>query len=214
VFLSPNDNAKNDIFGKLCFRKSDFINLRGYDEQIEFYGFEDNDLKARLEQSGLKKVTYENIDFQQAMGHSELERIENEFLFKNLKQIFIQKKTPFISKLIFILKDDTFESAIIEDSQHSQTEGYVKPLDQRNRYNILAESEEKGYISEIDLSNYHSIDKEKTQVETIHFYSQLKNKKHTKSKTLNKILTINNIHGFGQGIVYKNFDYNNPINLY
>lgn len=214
IFLSPHNNAKNDVFGKLCFKKSDFMHLRGYDEQIECYGFEDNDLKARLEELELKMLTYENVDFQQAIGHSELERIENEFLFKNLKQVLIQKKTPFLSKFIFVLNDGTFESAIVEDCQYSQVEGFIRPLNQRDRYNIQNESEEKGNISEIDLSNCQSIDEEKIQIEAIHFYSQLKNKKHTKNKIFGKGQTINNMEGFGQGIVYKNFDYNNPINVF
>lgn len=214
IYLSPSEDLQSDVFGKLCFRKSDFLAIGGYDEKIELYGFEDNDLKNRLELLGLEKVTFENPDFVQAIVHTELERIENEFLYKNLSKILVEAINPFTSRLIFCLRDLTYESVFIEDSQYTHiSSGFVKPLDQRKRYNMLTGTEKKGLVEDLEIENSKEITDQKIKIETIHFYSQLKNKNHTEKKLQSPQLVANQELGFGKGIVYQDFDIKIPITI-
>ena len=214
VYLSPSEDLQSDVFGKLCFRKSDFLAIGGYDEKIELYGFEDFDLKNRLELLGLEKVTFENPDFVQAIVHTELERIENEFLYKNLSKILVETINPFTSRLIFCLEDDSYESVVIEDSQYTgYGSGFVRPFDQRKRYNMLAGTEKKGFVEDLEKGNYKEITDPKVKIDTIHFYSQIKNKKHTEIKLKSLELVTNQEMGFGKGTVYQGFENEIPITI-
>ncbi len=213
IFVSPSENLQSDVFGKLCFKKSDFLSIGGYDEKIELYGFEDNDLKNRLTMLGLETLTFENPDFVQAIAHTELERIENEFLYKNLNRILVKSQNAFKSRLFFCLKDGTYESVIIEDSQFSTSSDSVRPLDQRKRYNMAIDSEKKGLEADLDTDNHSTITDQKVIIETIHFYSQLKNKSHTEKKLKSQTLVANVKEGFGKGIVFQNRNLENPITI-
>jgi hypothetical protein len=214
IYLSPSEELQSDIFGKLCFTKSDFLAIGGYDEKIELYGFEDFDLKNRLELLGLEKVTFNNPDFAQAIVHSELERIENEFLYKNLNKVLIEVINPFTSRLFFCLEDLTYESVVIEDSQYTHIGGgFVRPLDQRKRYNMLTGTEKKGFVEDLEMGNYKEITDQKVKIDTIHFYSQIKNKKHTEIKLKSPELVANQEIGFGKGTVYQGFENKIPITI-
>ncbi|MDZ7900482.1 MAG: glycosyltransferase family A protein [Arcicella sp.] len=44
VFIAPHAQSLSDTFGKISMTKDDFLTIRGYDEVIKGYGFEDNDI--------------------------------------------------------------------------------------------------------------------------------------------------------------------------
>ena len=65
------------LAGIIYAAKSDFLKLNGYNERITFYGYEDDDLVARLRERGLRPKT---IDFDTAhhLPHGENERLANQ----------------------------------------------------------------------------------------------------------------------------------------
>jgi len=98
-FVNYNFNFKSDIFltsglnngsyGKVCVRKNDFHKIRGYDEKMSGWGYEDNDLFYRLEKIGLKKEFFLNKEFTQFIDHPVESNFENDSEVINIKEVFI-----------------------------------------------------------------------------------------------------------------------------
>lgn len=215
IFLAPQSNNLSDTFGKICMTKADFLKIRGYDEAIKGYGFEDNDLKNRLINLGRAEETFNQPKFLKAITHTEEERIKNEFIYNHLKSIFIEKQSFWQSKLIILYKDNTYESAQIIDGMFSKTgteNTMTKPLEFLNRYYILEKSIEQGIFSEYLIKNAATITKHETIISSINFYSQLTNKLRFMDNFHNKRILVNN-EAFGSGIVFKNFNKTTPITL-
>ncbi|WP_188764871.1 glycosyltransferase family 2 protein [Emticicia aquatilis] len=215
IFIAPQNNNLSDTFGKISTTKSDFLQIRGYDEAIKGYGFEDNDLKNRLTNLGRTEATFNDTEFLKAITHTEEERIKNEFIYNHLQAIFVENLSYWQSKLTILYKDNTYESAQIIDSMYSNPSieiETIRPLEFLNRYYILEDSIEKGLFNEDLVANATVVTKQETLISTINFYSQLSNKLRFMDNFHNKRTTVND-ESFGSGIVYKNFDYTNPIIL-
>lgn len=215
IFIAPQNNNLSDTFGKITTTKNDFLQIRGYDEAIKGYGFEDNDLKNRLTNLGRTEATFNNLEFLKAITHTEDERIKNEYIYNHHQSIFVEKLTFWQSKLTILYKDNTYESALIIDSMFSNSNIKIEtihPLEFLNRYYISENSIEKGLFNEDLVANSTVITKQETLISTINFYSQLSNKLRFMENFHHKRTTVNN-ESFGNGIVFKNFDYTNPIML-
>jgi len=146
-------------------KKADFMQIRGYDEAIKGYGFEDNDIKNRLLNLGRTQIGFEQKEFLEAISHSEEERIKNEFTYNHLQALFVEKINYQQAKIIFIYKDLTYESAIIADNIYTQFENqdyFVKPLEVLNRYFIVEKNIEKGIFNAELTKNAHLIEKKET----------------------------------------------------
>ena len=87
IFLSAVGSAtgnKQDVLGRICLKKADFFKIKGYDERMVYYGFEDYDLINRLEFSGLTNVPISNAgDYLTAIAHPDKERLSNEYVTAN-----------------------------------------------------------------------------------------------------------------------------------
>lgn len=213
VFVAPKDESLSDTFGKICMKKNDFMQIRGYDEAITGYGFEDNDIKNRLLNLGRTQIGFEQKEFLKAISHSEEERIKNEFTYNHLQTLFVEKINHQQAKLIFVYKDMTYESAIIADSIYTKFENqdyFIKPLEVLKRYFIVEKTIKKGIFDANLISNATIIEKQETIVAVINFYSQLTNKLRFMDNFHNKRIVVNN-EDFGSGTVIKNFGNSNPI---
>lgn len=204
-YLAASENISADVSGKICVSRNDFFAIGGYDETIESYGFEDFDLKERLEKYGVKRLTFENSEFLKAISHSVHERIKNEYLYKNLEKLFIERISPMKARLIFITKDGKYESAEIVDCQMRYEGLHVKPLNQKFRFVIVENSIEKGNFSTGILHNSIEIINQKTIHNIIYFYSQLLSKPLILKKSDNKDYAAN-INGFGNGKILNAFE--------
>lgn len=208
-YLAADENISADVSGKVCVARDHFFAVGGYDETVESYGFEDFDLKERLEKYGVKRLTFENTEFLKAISHSIHERIKNEYLYKNLEKLYIEKISPEKARLIFITKDGKYESARILDTQMQYEGKAVKPLNQKFRYIIEDDSIEKGLFSTGILHNSVEIINQKTIHNIIYFYSQLQSKPLIQKKNDVKDYAVN-INGFGNGKIMKAFETQNP----
>src|SRR5690606_18126835 len=74
TFLSVDRSVQaSDNFGRICVRREDFIRVRGYDESMVGYGWEDIDLINRLKQLGLAEAYISDTTFLKAITHSNFE---------------------------------------------------------------------------------------------------------------------------------------------
>lgn len=77
-----------DQAGKCAFFKEKFHQIRGFDEAMFGYGFEDIDLVNRLDLEGENRVYINEPSYLKFIKHSYYERINNEFMMKNISAIF------------------------------------------------------------------------------------------------------------------------------
>jgi glycosyltransferase involved in cell wall biosynthesis len=120
IFLSAlGSGLANDFLGRICLRKDDFMRIRGYDERMVNYGFEDYDLVGRLETMGLEKMIFSEKEcIFSAVHHQQDERISKEFHYSNLELLLIGYLTPYSSEIIFIYKDETFVRLLYADNEY------------------------------------------------------------------------------------------------
>lgn len=85
VFYAGNyQHARNEnevhLNGAVVVRRSDFLSVGGYDERIQTYGWDDEDLYTRLVQKGLKKrdVNYDHVSH---VPHEDTERAQRDVKF-------------------------------------------------------------------------------------------------------------------------------------
>ena len=104
IFYTSNLSS-NDIFGRVIMLREDFNAVRGYNEQLEGYGFEDVDLYTRLSKRGLEQKVFSNPQYYKVIKHSKMDRISNERFVKKLNSIYISYIDPYTSDILFLYED-------------------------------------------------------------------------------------------------------------
>lgn len=244
VFLTALKDGliiNSDLMGRLCLRKSDFISVKGYDEKMVNYGFEDYDLINRLNLKGLVNKPIKN-EYLQALKHGDNERIYNEFPYKNLDALFIRYISPVKSEFLFLFKDGTssratiinnyqIDSDIIRESwrakpayEFSLSETYWNLGKWRLLSNVLMIAE--------DLRNFNFISEisgnlllERNDAQKPYEYKKIWDESIIiqavmfYSQLLNRVIMEDNVRNgivvvnasFGKDTVFKNFDNGTPI---
>ncbi|EDP96132.1 glycosyltransferase family A protein [Kordia algicida OT-1] len=100
--------------GRVCVKKDDFLAVKGYDERMSGWGFEDDDLYNRLTMSGLKNVKFNNSEFVEFIWHDVEESFENDINVTGVSAMYIQHKSSFQSTLLFLFQDGKFKYGNIE----------------------------------------------------------------------------------------------------
>jgi hypothetical protein len=114
-FLTPSFSCR-DVIGKVCIDKKHFLHVSGYDEQMEGYGYEDLDLYNRLVHANYSHSPITESGFNKAIQHSHEERFKNEYTLNNILAIYISYISVYVSELLFLYKDFTYESGRIFDN--------------------------------------------------------------------------------------------------
>jgi glycosyltransferase involved in cell wall biosynthesis len=225
---------KKDVLGRICVRREDFYKIRGYDEKMNNYGFEDYDFVNRLELAGIKKHLFENNDsFFHAIPHDQKERLSNEFVSKNLKGILISYLTPSSSDIIYLFADNSFKRYIYVDLQTFVYPAPLTPIQKtQEKYKFsfieapFTEGSWKGQENEIllyhgeefrlsfdqdrkcynhDDSDFYQITDTEVIDEAVMLYSQIVNRLLMENNKLEGNFAVN-APEFGSDKVYKNFD--------
>lgn len=110
---NKNYHVSNDVLGRLCIWKKDFLKVQGYDERMTSYGFEDYDMANRLEMLGLERVLIQGEDFLKFIPHNAEERYSLKNLNEGIKSFYISYKTPWESSILVLFEDQTFSLATI-----------------------------------------------------------------------------------------------------
>ena len=85
--------------------------------EFKGYGFEDFDLRNRLKLLGRKFVRIPKENFLNAISHSDVERLENEYNNIAIKHIYIKHKTPSMSELVYCFNNnEVYTGCIVKNS--------------------------------------------------------------------------------------------------
>ena len=231
-----SDLSFEDIFGRVCLTKNNFLKIRGYNESLDGYGYEDVDLFSRLTRLGLIQKYFYNQDFYQVIRHSKDERVVNEFLHHNTDMVFVHYKNPYTTTLLLFKKDFQLEIYTLIDNPHIYESNYDK-VDFSNEQNrvIIDDAYYNGnWTNKKDIISVQFDDHQETfdrnddniRINNLTFYKV--NDKELRNEILMLLASAINFHkakkqfnanvminpsGFGQGKVYRNFDNSNVIVL-
>lgn len=246
TFLSVIGAKKNvpdrNVLGRLCMKKSDFTAVRGFDERMVDYGFEDLDIVNRMEMLGIKGVPIED-QYLRAVAHPDTDRFSNEFMMGNLETFLVGYIDPSTTEFLFVLKNAECRRGTvvnhfplyksIEEAMTATPVKYQFSIAgnrwQSGRYSkvdngilLTMESEVKEWL-DYDMSNnsYISLESKKRYYvvansqlvnDAILFYSELMNRE-VMERNLNESKVIVNESGYGMDTVFKNFNFINPISV-
>ena len=232
-----SDLSSSDAYGRVCVLKNDFLSIRGYDEKLVGYGHEDRNLFLRLEKHQLKHLYYYNQEFNNAIKHSKLERINNEMIYDKLIATYVSYIDPFASKILFLHNDLSFKELILRDE--GVPDLIKNPLNiqnlGRNKFFLTEKPYESVWtkrtdslislqydgkevvvdllVSQFNIANdaFYKVVEEEFIVFIICFSDMAVNE--WISLQMISSNEVVNPDGFGKGIVYKNWNYDEPINL-
>ena len=230
IYLSVSKNMdKPDCYGRICVKASDFNKISGYDENMLGYGFEDFDLRNRLDLLLLKKVNIINSDYLKAIQHLNEERLENEKNAIKLEHIFIRYINYYTSSLLYLfknnkyflgsiisnrlLKSQSIENIFLENRIHEYHYGLKNDIWKSGKWRsekqkvILEEftvSTKNRYTLIISNKKYIKIENKDVIQELIMFFSQISNRVIMKNNEKGKQLVVNN-KSYGKANLIKNF---------
>jgi hypothetical protein len=227
-----------DIYGRVCVKNSDFKLIRGYNEALQSYGCEDEDLFNRLQNLGLTQKHFDNPDYYNCIKHSDEERIKDEFMSKNLQKAYISYINPYTSNILFQYKNFTFAQYTLIDNLHFNlytdfSGNKIGFFDERKHITVEKDFQKGIWHQNNDeitlIQNDYTIVFNQETSEFIYqnrtYYAITDNNLLTEIM-LSLSLAINshriqhiskeksiNEQGFGKGTVFKNFNIHKAINL-
>jgi len=234
-----SDCSFEDIFGRVLMSQKDFYEVRGYNEALNGYGYEDVDFFFRLNKLGLTQKHFWDREFYNVIQHSKAERIADEYMLKNTKRMYISYINPYKSSLLLQLKGFTWEQYTLVDNPHLNTLNDVSTTvsnlsDERNRIIIQRDfqkgnwqqNEDNIIIQDVADEVTFRFDSQKFNYQNKTYYlitdTELKTELiilltsainfHKAKKQISENELINP-EGFGRGVTYKNFNPNIPVIL-
>ncbi|WP_083480833.1 glycosyltransferase family 2 protein [Flavobacterium chungangense] len=207
IYLSVDKGTQRDCCGRICLKKDDFETLRGYDENMKGYGFEDFDLRNRLELLGRKVVLFPE-KFLNALPHSDVERLKNEYNNIEIKHIYMKHKTPSITELVYCFSNnEVYAGSIVEKSTlNSESIENIFITKKSFEYNIILLDDswkfgqfipndkiifKEGNISIANNSEYFEVLNEVFCSSLIMLFSQMSNRIKMNKNLTNKRITVN-----------------------
>lgn len=111
----------NGSYGRVCVKKEDFEQIRGYDEKMSGWGYEDDDLYARLERLDRKKVEFRHATFTRFIEHEIDESFSNDQNILGIKEMYVQYVSAQKSNVLFLFQDGTFNyGTLTKTHEHSE----------------------------------------------------------------------------------------------
>lgn len=106
IFLCSGNS--DGSYGRVSVKKKDFLEIRGYDEKMSGWGFEDDDLYQRLENLGREKRVFYDKKFTQFIDHEIEESFSNDKNVLGIKSIYVQYDSYTKSNILFLLRNKIF----------------------------------------------------------------------------------------------------------
>ena len=231
----------SDVLGRICVMKTDFAKVTGFDEFMTSYGFEDYDLVNRLQLSGLRrKIIEQNYlraishpreertrhmmlkkKFHRLFIH-QVEPCRSEVLFlfsdytfslgtlvndhtrikMSLKHLITDRKTKYEDR---ITAEDWTKGTWTE--QHGTL---ILTMDTPADPIAFTIADDLKYLRRKAVEFFAVPPHSYLIDDLILFHSVISNRNRMSANLKRKIVSPNE-RGFGLGTVYKNFDYENPI---
>lgn len=221
IFMAPPRIGRGkkwwDVQGRVCVKRDDFYTLRGYDERVMDYGYEDQDFKRRLQFMGRRKFIIKGQAFLNAITHDDSLRIADGLCTKKAKELFISQAADNTAEIIYLQEGNVFErfysinngpEEIINLKQ--MCTGTYKPEDKAFRF---YKDNGKGFLTLLYQSNDCLMSDDGRTFYRVTSALLLENFLLKRAIYMGKkIFSHNRLHGglvnctgFGQGTVFKNF---------
>lgn len=144
---SQQECVAKDVLGKVCVSRNAFLSVKGFDERMLSYGFEDLDFVNRLEMIGIKRQRLEKASFLQYISHEDIERFSIEILGGAIFQILVGYVAPSLSKVIFLYHNGEVNFGEIVDNtsiMSEKPEASFHNLDFEFEFALVNQGWEKG----------------------------------------------------------------------
>jgi hypothetical protein len=125
----------------MATRREDFVEVGGYDEAFEGYGFEDYDLVSRLEQNGIHKVLIDKAEHLKTVSHDNNDRVAGEWTANQLQILYRQQVSDTVQVLLYLFKDNTMHYGVVNEDFAAGV---------HYRYSLAGNSWQKGTWEEDD----------------------------------------------------------------
>ena len=221
-----------DLYGRLCFLKSDFTALSGFNEEMNAYGYEDLEFCERLKNLGRKAKLIEGEHFLKYLSHEEEDRLGQDHLFSEIEEIYLSYEGLDKTHVLLFLSDQKcYSGTLIKDSSVNEKKGILENTNWVKNTYVLNDQLDKIIISNLNQKEWMSLDKKKDHLinKNTGVNYQLITNPTLLEKIKNKIIMIENLSlmnasrehaaikvngdGFGLGRVTKNFNENDYIIL-
>jgi len=234
-----NNYSLNDTYGRVCLRNHDFVSIRGYNEALQGYGYEDNDFQNRLISYGLKPMSFHNPEFYRFVFHPDADRISEEYMAKNVKTLYITYINPYTSGILLLYSNHSMEQyTMVDNSQidlHTEFSRQNEQSFDEGRRVVINEDKLTGSWSEdidtvciqengikykvskelttVDFKGqpFYKVEDNELRVKLFVLLNSAINYSEARKQIKNESLI--NASGFGRGVVYKNFDLSKEIIL-
>jgi len=238
IFYTNNCMVR-DTFGRIIVRNNDFFSIRGYNETLHGYGYEDGDIQNRLMLKGLKPKSFENPEFYHSISHTNSERVSEEFRTKLLYEMYINYMNPYTSGILLLNKDYTWEEYTLVNNEQlyifvKSSNMYDCFFDDKGRVVLLNDAKRGKWIDNNGMlyiqkdetefqiqknstafnfsdSLFYRVQDNELKAKIIILLSDAINYKEAIKQINNK--SVINPNGFGKGVVCKNFNSSNKIIL-
>lgn len=157
--------------------------------------------------------------FCKAIHHSHEERVSQEYMGRHIIEMYLFYINPYQTQVLLRYQDGSYSKTILKDNiycNYNRSSHYENInqyfLDEKNRI-IGGKNPEGGQWEDIEgcLSSFYRVDNVDLQSEILVYLSETQNFWEIERYECGGLSV--NPNGFGQGIAYKNFDYDNPIFL-
>jgi len=214
IFLT---GGGKDTMGRVCLWKADFLRLRGYDEKILDWGYEDTDFYYRVnDQIGRTEVKILDFKHLLTIEHDEFERMKNG-IYNSEIEFGLVLETENIIKAYVLKKNNKFEYLIITPNSGNSLSGALIDKDKIRCGNWTIKKEHFQFRDD-DCENIitfptndggqtyiapEGVYKKTPKSKVCFYYSMLKGQlAYYENATFKQDINLN---GFGEGLVFEPF---------
>jgi hypothetical protein len=114
AFASEKNTTPKDVFGKVCMRREHFNLIRGFDERMVTYGFEDFDMINRAEMAGVRRYILSDPRFLKFISHDD-DRSMIGNTYEKPERIFVRHINFFSSDILVLFNSGLAEIGTMID---------------------------------------------------------------------------------------------------
>lgn len=209
---------RRDAVGRIGMRREDFHRVRGYDERMDGYGWEDFDICHRLAALGLEKIFIDDRSFLNYIAHGNDERVKAGKIFRRLHQLlkYTSPEQDFYS-LIFLFRDQSYMH--LPDPEHGKLKGNwnkaatsLTLTESTGRQKVYAGSTEAGYASDNGTQAKLEPINDEDAINGAILWFHLSENERMMNGSIEAGKAVANQQGYGEGKVFRCTD-NEPIML-
>jgi hypothetical protein len=195
IFLSPiGGKSTIDCLGRLCVRKKDFISIRGFNEQLANYGYDDYDIVNRLLKKKLRRVAIPD-NYLRAITHDNTLRNKNMTTYNHLHSVFVLKQTQNSFWAAYLFKDNTAKLGkffVNKSFRYCLEEDWIEYCWKYDNNDF--------YLTKLgeEIKLHYKIEKKSILLQLTMLFDQINNLIQIRRTSVQSSV-------FGNGIVYKNF---------